>query len=91
VFATFSKNIKDLTFAGCRSEIPFNSFQFPTNRKYCYQSATKFSTMSWVGVKVYFTRSGYFTLMVSNCEELVGVFSGNDGAGFRGISTWSIK
>ena len=27
VFATFSKNIKHLTFAGCQSEIPFNFSQ----------------------------------------------------------------
>jgi len=27
VFATFSKNIKHLTFAGCQSEIPLNSSQ----------------------------------------------------------------
>jgi hypothetical protein len=27
VFATFSKNIKQLTFAGCQSEIPLNSSQ----------------------------------------------------------------
>ena len=42
VFATFSKNIKHLTFAGCQSEIPPNSSRFRMNRKYCYQSATKF-------------------------------------------------
>ena len=45
VFATFSKNIKQLTYAGCQSEIPLNSFRFRMNRKYCYQSATKFSTV----------------------------------------------
>ena len=45
VFATFSKNIKHLTFAGCQSEIPLNSSRFRMNRKYCYQSATKFSTV----------------------------------------------
>jgi len=61
VFAMFSKNIKHLTFAGCQSEIPLNSSRFRMNRKICYQSATKYSTMFWVGVKVYFTRSGYFT------------------------------
>ena len=27
VFATFSKNIKQLTYAGCQSEIPLNSSQ----------------------------------------------------------------
>ena len=43
VFATFSKNIKQLTYAGCQSEIPPNSPRFRMNRKYCYQSATKFS------------------------------------------------
>ena len=31
VFATFSKNIKHLTFAGCQSEIPFNSSQLLSN------------------------------------------------------------
>jgi len=45
VFATFSKNIKQLTYAGCQSEIPLNSSRFRMNRKYCYQSATKFPTM----------------------------------------------
>jgi len=61
VFATFSKNIKQLTYAG-----------FRMNRKYCYQSATKFS-------KVYLTRVLRSILqewacgVVSDCEELVGV------------------
>ena len=45
VFATFSKNIKQLTYAGCQSEIPLNSSRFRMNRKYCYQSATKFLTV----------------------------------------------
>ena len=49
VFATFSKNIKQLTYAGCQSEISLNSSRFRMNWKYCYQSATKFS-------KVYLTR-----------------------------------
>ena len=55
VFATFSKNIKHLTFAGCQSEIPLNSSRFRLNRKFCYQSATKFSTMFGIGVEVDFT------------------------------------
>ena len=55
VFATFSKNIKQLTYAGCQSEIPLNSSRFRLNRKFCYQSATKFSTMFGIGVEVDFT------------------------------------
>jgi len=62
LLSAFSKNIKQLTYAGCQSEIPPNSSRFRMNRKYCYQSATKFSTMFRIGVEVYFTRSGYFTL-----------------------------
>ena len=31
VFATFPRNIKHLTFAGCQSEIPFNSSQLLSN------------------------------------------------------------
>ena len=45
VFTTFSKNIKQLTYAGCQSEIPFDSSRFCMNRKFCYQSVTKFSTV----------------------------------------------
>ena len=55
VFATFSKNIKQLTYAGCQSEIPLNSSRFRLNRKFCYQSATKFSTMFGIVVEVDFT------------------------------------
>ena len=61
LLSTFSKNIKQLTSAGYQSEIPPNSSRFRMNRKYCYQSATKFSTMFRIGVEVYFTRSGHFT------------------------------
>jgi len=72
VFATFSKNIKQLTYAGCQSEIPLNSSRFRMNRKFCYQSATKFST-------VILTRVLRCILLewacagLSDCEELVGV------------------
>ena len=45
VFATFSKNIKQLTYAGCQSEIPLNSSRFRMNRKFYYQSATKLPTL----------------------------------------------
>ena len=58
VFATFSKNIKQLTYAGCQSEIPPNSSRFRMNRKYYYQSATKFSTMFRIGVEVYLQEVG---------------------------------
>ncbi len=80
VFATFSKNIKQLTYAGCQSEIPPNSSRFRMNRKYCYLSSTKFSTMFRIGVEVYFTRSGYFTLgvwLVDNLIEHLGISSIN--------------
>jgi len=63
VFATFSKNIKQLTYAGCQSEIPLNSSRFRMNRKFCYQNATKFSTMFRVGVEVYFTRMGLWRVV----------------------------
>ena len=58
LLSMFSKNIKQLTYAGCKSEIPPNSSRFRMNRKYCYQSATKFSTMFRIGVEVYFSRIG---------------------------------
>jgi len=45
VIAMFFKTIKQLTYAGCQSEIPPNSSRFRMNRKYCYQSATKFPTV----------------------------------------------
>ena len=63
VFATFSKNIKQLTYAGCQPEIPLNSSRFRMNRKFCYQNATKFSTMFRVGVEVYFTRMGLWRVV----------------------------
>ena len=79
VFATFSKNIKQLTYAGCQSEIPPNSSRFRMNRKYCYQSATKFS-------KVYLTRVLRSILQelgklwrMPDCEELVVSNTGDDG------------
>ena len=53
MFATFSKNIKQLTYAGCQSEIPLNSSRFCLNRKFCYQSATKFSTMLGIDRYIY--------------------------------------
>ncbi len=45
VIAMFFKNIKQLTYAGCQSEIPIDSSRFRMNRKFCYKSATKFSTV----------------------------------------------
>ena len=68
VFATFSKNIKQLTYAECNSEIPPNSYRFRMNRKYCYQI---FEGAPDKGVEKYFARIGLW--MVSDCEELVGV------------------
>ena len=40
LLSKFSKNIKQLTYAGCQSEIPLDSSRFRMNRKFCYQSAT---------------------------------------------------
>ena len=82
VFATFSKNIKQLTYAGYQSEIPPNSSRFRMNRKYCYQSATKFSTVYLKkGVEKYFARMGLW--MVSDCDELVGGFTVDDVTDLR--------
>ena len=66
------KDIKQLTYAGCQSEIPLDSSRFRMNRKFCYQSATKFSTVT-------LTRELRCILLewacrgLSDCEELVGV------------------
>ena len=58
LLSTFTKNIKQLTYAGYQSEIPPNSSRFRINRKYCYQSATKFSKACLTRVLRYFTRMG---------------------------------
>jgi len=78
VFATFSKNIKHLTFAGCQSEIPLNSSQLlsiPYESEdllpICYQISYGVPEKC---VEVDFTRIGDFTRRESDCEELVGVF-----------------
>jgi len=63
LLSAFSKNIKQLTYAGCQPEIPPNSSRFRMNRKFCYQNATKFSTMFRVGVEVYFTRMGLWRVV----------------------------
>ena len=64
LLSAFSKNIKQLTYAGCQSEIPPNSSRFRMNRKYCYQSATKFSTVILTsGVEKYFTRMGLWRVV----------------------------
>ena len=75
VFATFSKNIKHLTYAGCQSEIPLNSSQLlsiPYESEVllpiCYQI---FEGVPDKGVEKYFARMGLW--MVSDCEEFVGV------------------
>ena len=72
VFATFSKNIKQLTYAGCQSEIPLNSSRFRMNRKYCYQSATKFSTVILTRVLRSILQE-WACGGLSDCEESVGV------------------
>ena len=75
VFATFSKNIKHLTFAGCQSEIPLNSSQLlliPYESEVllpiCYQISYGVPEKC---VEKYFTRMCLWR--VSACEELVGV------------------
>ena len=49
VFATFSKNIKQLTFAGCQSEISSQllliQYESEDLLPICYQSATKIPTV----------------------------------------------
>ena len=80
VFATFSKNIKQLTYAGCQSEIPLNSSRFRMNRKFCYHSATKFSTVFLICVlRCIFQELGWLQRW-SDCEELVG---SSDGASWQ--------
>ena len=73
VFATFSKNIKQLTYAGCQSEIPLNSSRFRMNRKYCYQSATKFSTVILTRVLRSILQE-WVCGGLSDCEELESRF-----------------
>ena len=67
VFATFSKNIKHLTFAGCQSEIPLNSSQLlsiPYESEVllpiCYQI---FDGDPDKGVEKYFTRMGLWRVV----------------------------
>jgi hypothetical protein len=103
VFATFSKNIKHLTFAGCQSEIPLNSSQLlsiPYESEVllpiCYQifddvlGRLSRCILQEAGILV--RVSDWCNVWrVSDCEELVGAVTVGDGVGFRGISTWSIK
>jgi len=72
LLSAFSKNIKQLTYAGCQSEIPPNSSRFRMNRKFCYQSATKFSTVILTGVLRSILQE-WACGGLSDCEELVGV------------------
>ena len=80
LLSTFSKNIKQLTYAGCQSEIPLNSSQLlstPLSIPYesedllpiCYQISYGVPEKC---VEVDFTRIGDFTWRESDCEELVG-------------------
>ncbi len=81
VFAKFCKNIKQLTYAGCQSEIPLNSSRFRMNRKYCYQSATKISTVILTRV----LRSILQEWACGGCltvKNQWGLLTGDDGAGF---------
>ena len=50
MFATFSNNIKHLSFIGCQSEIPLNSARLRMNRKFCYRSATRI--LNYRGAKI---------------------------------------
>ena len=72
VFATFSKNIKQLTYVVCQSEIPLNSSSIPYESEVllpiCYQI---FDGDSDKGVEKYSARMGLWR--VSDCEELVGI------------------
>ena len=103
VFATFSKNIKHLTFAGCQSEIPLNSSQLlsiPYESEVllpiCYQifddvlGRLSRCILQEAGILV--RVSDWCNVWrVSDCEELVGAVTVGDGVGCGGISTWSIK
>ena len=103
VFATFSKNIKHLTFAGCQSEIPLNSSQLlsiPYESEVllpiCYQI---FDDVLGRLSRCILQEAGILLRVsdccdvwrVSDCEELVGAVTVGDGVGCGGISTWSIK
>ena len=72
LFSTFPKNNKQFTCVGCQSVIPLNSSRFRMNRKYCYQSATKFSTMFRIGVEVYFTTDTQLTLTPLGADSFAG-------------------
>ena len=103
VFATFSKNIKHLTFAGCQSEIPFNfsqllsiPFESEVLLPICYQifddvlGRLSRCILQEAGILV--SVSDWCNVWrVSDCEELVGAVTVGDGVGCGGISTWSIK
>ena len=85
VFATFSKNIKHLTFAGCQSEIPFNfsqllsiPFESEVLLPICYQifddvlGRLSRCILQEAGILV--RVSDWCNVWrVSDCEELVGV------------------
>jgi len=67
VFATFSKNIKQLTYAGCQSEIPLNSsqllsipFESEVLLPICYQI---FDGDPDKGVEKYFARMGLWRVV----------------------------
>ena len=72
VIETFFKDIKQLTYAGCQSEIPLDSSRFRMNRKFCYQSATKFSTVILTRVLRSILQE-WACGGLSDCEELAGV------------------
>jgi len=75
LLSTFSKNIKQLTYAGCQSEISSQllliQYESEDLLPICYQISYGVPEKC---VEVDFTRIGDFTRRESDCEELVGVF-----------------
>jgi hypothetical protein len=55
----------------------------------CRPNSTFVKNLCALGVEENFTRKGDFTWRVSDCEELVGVFTGDGEVGFMDIDYWS--
>jgi len=75
LLSTFSKNIKQLTYAGCQSEISSQllliQYESEDLLPICYQISYGVPEKC---VEVDFTRIGDLTRREFDCEELVGVF-----------------
>ena len=101
MIATFFKDIKQLNYAGCQSEIPLDSSRLRMNRKFCYQSATNLLPICYQIFDDVLGRlsrcilqeagilvrvsDGCNVWRVSDGEELVGLLNGDDGVCFGGL------